>query len=147
CGQHVLGHADLLFTAGVVGATGTTVGLPGALRELQTAVVAVTGVDTPVAAALALRHGVPVVGRGGGGGQTGRNGDHGTGDSGEAQGTSGELAIERHKDSYLRPPARLVTIAVSLPLRNVGDPRIAGQAFRCSAIRFGSGCCSSRDRM
>ena len=43
------------------------VGVPGGLRELQAAVVAVAGVDGPVAAALALGDGVPGGGGGGGG--------------------------------------------------------------------------------
>ena len=41
------------------GQTGAAVGLPGAEVELEAAVVAVAGVDGPVAAGLALREGVP----------------------------------------------------------------------------------------
>ena len=43
----------------VLGQTGAAVGLPGAEVELEAAVVAVAGVDGPVAAGLALREGVP----------------------------------------------------------------------------------------
>ena len=47
--------------------------LPRARAELQPAVVAVAGVDAPVAAALALRDGVPVAAGGiGGGNDAGR---------------------------------------------------------------------------
>src|SRR6185437_1668378 len=54
---------DLLGPRGVVGAVGVlpaTVGQPGAVVELQTAVEAVTGVDRPVAARLAVGDGIPV---------------------------------------------------------------------------------------
>ena len=51
--EEVLADADLLFTAVFVGVAGTTCGLPRAERELEPAVVAVAGVDRPVAAGLA----------------------------------------------------------------------------------------------
>src|SRR5690606_12737969 len=61
CLQDVLGDTDLLRLRGLVRAAAAAVGLPGALRELQAAVVAVAGVDGPVATALALGDAVPVV--------------------------------------------------------------------------------------
>ncbi len=63
-GQHSLGDGDLLFAGGLVRRTGelaATVGGPGALRELQPAVVAVSGVDGPVAAGLASSDSVPLL--------------------------------------------------------------------------------------
>ena len=61
---------DLLGLAGLVGGGGVlraAVRGPGGGGELQTAVVAVAGVDGPVAAGLALGDGVPLGGGGGGG--------------------------------------------------------------------------------
>jgi hypothetical protein len=58
--QHVLGHPDLLVTAGARRGTGPAVGVPGARGELQTASEPVTGADRPVSARLALRDGIPV---------------------------------------------------------------------------------------
>src|ERR1700678_4073694 len=58
--QHVLGYPDLLLTAGTTRGARTTVGVPGAGRELQAAGVTVTGVDPPVATRLARRDRVPV---------------------------------------------------------------------------------------
>jgi hypothetical protein len=58
--QHILGHPDLLFTAGAVGGTRAAVGVPSARGELQATREAVTGADPPVSARLALRNGVPV---------------------------------------------------------------------------------------
>src|SRR5690606_39118614 len=58
--QRVLRDADLLGAAGLVWHTGATVGSPGAQRELQATVVAVAGVDRPVATGLAGRDRVPV---------------------------------------------------------------------------------------
>src|SRR5690606_39199574 len=52
--EQVLGHADLLGSRSVGGVARPTGGVPAALRELQAAVVAVAGVDRPVAARLAL---------------------------------------------------------------------------------------------
>src|SRR5690606_7620533 len=64
---------------------------PGGGRELQTAVVAVAGVDGPVAAGLALGDGVPLGGGGGGGvaGRHQRGGDGGAGHTGDGDGASG----------------------------------------------------------
>ena len=56
------GNGDLLIAGGLVGRRGvlaTTVGGPGALRELQPAVVAVAGVDAPVTARLAGGDAIP----------------------------------------------------------------------------------------
>src|ERR687898_623749 len=64
----VLGDLDLLLAGRVGRAARATGGLPAALRELQAAVVAVAGVDGPVAARLALRELVPDTGAGAGGG-------------------------------------------------------------------------------
>ena len=58
--QHVLGHPDLLVAARAVRGSRATVGPPGAGRELQTAGVAVTGADRPVATGLAGSDRVPV---------------------------------------------------------------------------------------
>src|SRR5690606_5128267 len=70
-GEDTLGDGDLLFAAGLVGRGSVflaAVGVPGARRELQAALVAVAGVDAPVAAGLALCEAVPVgVGSGSGG--------------------------------------------------------------------------------
>ena len=68
-GEHALGDGDLLFLGGQVRGgrvLAATVRGPGALRELQPAVVAVAGVDGPVAAGLAAGDLVPfaVGGRG-----------------------------------------------------------------------------------
>src|SRR3954463_16426382 len=62
---HLLGHRDLLGLAGlvrVVRVLVAAVGVPGALVELQAAVVAVAGVRGPVAAGLALRDAIPDTG-------------------------------------------------------------------------------------
>src|SRR6478735_11590252 len=53
------GHGDLGLAGGLVRVARATVGTPGADVELEAAVVAVAGVDGPVAARLALRQGVP----------------------------------------------------------------------------------------
>src|SRR5918995_4278565 len=53
------GDGDLGLAAGVAGKAAAAVRLPGAERELQAAVVAVAGVDGPVAAGLALGELVP----------------------------------------------------------------------------------------
>ena len=53
------GDGDLGLAAGVARQPGAAVGVPGAEVELQAAVVAVAGVDGPVAAGLALREPVP----------------------------------------------------------------------------------------
>ena len=61
-GQHPLGDGDLLVAGGLVGRRGVlaaTVGGPGALRELQPAVVPVAGVDAPVTARLAGGDAIP----------------------------------------------------------------------------------------
>ena len=57
--------ADLLAAAGLVGAPRAADAAPGAQVELQPAVVAVAGVDRPVAAGLALGEPVPLAARGG----------------------------------------------------------------------------------
>jgi hypothetical protein len=67
-GQRLLGRGDLLLPRGQVGPRGVLGAAeagPGAAAELQAAVVAVTRVDGPVPAALALRQGVPGLARGG----------------------------------------------------------------------------------
>src|ERR1700685_1138061 len=58
--QHVLGPPNLLLAARAVRGARTTVGPPGAGRELQTAGVAVSGADAPVATGLASGDRVPV---------------------------------------------------------------------------------------
>jgi hypothetical protein len=58
--QHIVRDPDLLLATSVMGRSAATTGTPGAHGELQPAVVAVTGVDGPVAARLARRDGVPV---------------------------------------------------------------------------------------
>ena len=61
-GQHPFGNGDLLIAGGLVrrcGVLAATVSGPRALRELQAAVVAVAGVDGPVAARLAGGDTVP----------------------------------------------------------------------------------------
>ncbi|MFB9070908.1 hypothetical protein ACFFX0_06765 [Citricoccus parietis] len=70
---------------------GAAGGAPGARRELQAAVVAVSGVDGPVASGLALSQGVPAGGRGGGGG-CGEGGQAGAGhgNAGEACGRAAD---------------------------------------------------------
>ena len=75
--HNVLRNTDLLRAAGGVRRTGAAVGTPGADIELQTAVVAVAGVDRPVAAGLAGRDRVPVHAARirGSGGQGHRSGD------------------------------------------------------------------------
>jgi hypothetical protein len=63
-GQHPLGDRDLLCAGRLVRGTGelaAAVRGPGALRELQSAVVAVAGVDAPVATGLAPGDGVPLL--------------------------------------------------------------------------------------
>jgi hypothetical protein len=63
-GQHPLGDGDLLFAGRLVRGTGELAAAmrgPGALRELQPAVVAVAGVDSPVAAGLASGDSVPLL--------------------------------------------------------------------------------------
>src|SRR5690606_24966875 len=108
--ENVLGDADLLFAAGVAGVAGAAVGLPGALRELQAAVVAVTGVDGPVAAALALRDSVPVVRRGGGRGETERDGGEGAGSGDEGGDAGADLSVLRH-EKFPRCAHRLGCVA------------------------------------
>src|SRR3954454_582738 len=93
-GEDLLGDGDLLGLSGLVGLRGVlraAVSGPGGGRELQTAVVAVAGVDGPVAAGLALGDGVPLGGGGGGGvaGRHQRGGDGDTGDTGERGGAGG----------------------------------------------------------
>src|SRR5438034_6768549 len=63
-GEHPLRDRDLLGLAGLVGVARTAVGAPGRRRELQATGEAVSGVDVPVAAALALRELVPGRARG-----------------------------------------------------------------------------------
>src|SRR5699024_9470341 len=61
-GLDLLGDVDLLGAAGLIGGGGVLAaaeGPAGLTRELQAAVVAVAGVDRPVAAGLALRDAVP----------------------------------------------------------------------------------------
>jgi hypothetical protein len=58
--QDVLGDPDLLLTTGVLRGTRAAVGTPGAHRELQAAVVAITCCGPPVATRLARRDGIPV---------------------------------------------------------------------------------------
>src|SRR6185369_844830 len=58
--EYPFGDLDLLRPAGLVRHTTAAVGLPGRLRELQAAVVAVAGRGVPPATALALRDAVPV---------------------------------------------------------------------------------------
>ena len=61
--QHALGDRDLLFFGGEVGrgrVLAAAVAGPGARRELQAAVVAVAGVDGPVAAGLAACDLIPL---------------------------------------------------------------------------------------
>ena len=60
-GGDVLGDSDLLILAGGVGHARAAVGTPGAEVELQPAVVAVAGVDGPVATRLTGCNGIPVV--------------------------------------------------------------------------------------
>src|SRR5690606_23786715 len=127
-GEHVLGDADLLLARGVARGAGATVGLPGALRELQAAVVAVTGVDRPVATALALCDGIPVAGCGVGG--TGTQGERGRNEcSGGSEGAQGALDRELcHVDESF--PA-----ACEAP-DAMGPPHMAGRsvpATRCGA--------------
>ena len=64
-GEHTLGDGDLLLAARAGRGAGTPVGAPRRGRELETAGVAVAGVDAPVAAALTLRDLVPDAGGGG----------------------------------------------------------------------------------
>src|SRR5699024_2555687 len=59
---HLGRDRDLFGLAGLVRHTGAAVGLPGLQVELQTAVVAVAGVDRPVTAGLALGQVVPHAG-------------------------------------------------------------------------------------
>src|SRR5689334_8293186 len=58
--QDVVGDPDLLALGGVVRRTAAAVGVPGAHGELQATVVAVSGVDRPVATGLTGGDGVPV---------------------------------------------------------------------------------------
>jgi hypothetical protein len=63
-GQHPLSDGDLLFAGRLVRGTGELAAAmrgPGALRELQPAVVAVAGVDSPVATGLASGDSVPLL--------------------------------------------------------------------------------------
>src|SRR5699024_2749053 len=63
--EHTLGDGDLLALGGLVGVGGEFLAaeaLPGGLVELEAAVVAVAGVDRPVAAGLALGDLVPDAG-------------------------------------------------------------------------------------
>jgi hypothetical protein len=57
---HLGGHADLLLARSVSRVARTAVGVPGAHGELQSAVVAVAGLNGPVAARLTRRDGIPV---------------------------------------------------------------------------------------
>lgn len=111
--EELLGGGDLLVLGGQVGARGvlrTAGGGPARLRELQPAVVAVAGVDGPVAAGLALGDGVPGLDGGGGsvGGAHQRDGHGGTGDAregGETDGLRGAavlaLAVQQHGTDLL----------------------------------------------
>src|SRR5262247_2536749 len=58
--QDVLGDPDLLLPTGMLRGAAAAVGTPGAHRELQAAVVAITCSGRPVAAGLARRDGIPV---------------------------------------------------------------------------------------
>src|SRR6516225_8153444 len=61
--EHLLGHGDLLRPRGSGrgrGVLAATVGVPGALGELEPAGEAVAGAGAPVAAGLAGSDGVPV---------------------------------------------------------------------------------------
>src|SRR5690606_5551680 len=116
-GKDLLGDADLLGPRRLVRHALATVGLPGARRELQTAVVAVAGVDRPVPAALALREHVPVrvvpgsVGRSGGDRQRGAHGHAGGGNAGDVAANGGRLSVLasiRHGDVLVPPRHRTV---------------------------------------
>src|SRR5699024_11497729 len=83
--------SDLLVGGGLV--LRAAVALPGLLRELQAAVVAVAGVDRPVAAGLAGGDLVPAAGRVRGG----AGGDHAGRDdraAGEGDGGAGQAAAQ-----------------------------------------------------
>ncbi len=117
-GQDLLRDGDLLALAGLVGLRGVRAaaeGLPGALAELQSAVVPVAGVDAPVPAALALGDLVPDGDRrglGAGGGEERHReayaGHARYGDDLLGLGTTTVTTVtnEQHEDVPLRTPAR-----------------------------------------
>src|SRR5699024_49213 len=85
-GEHALADLDLLLLGGLVGGRGELVAAvagPGLGGELQAALVAVAGVDVPVAAGLALRHLLPGAGARGGRGRGCHGGSAGCEASGE----------------------------------------------------------------
>src|SRR4029453_11685638 len=88
-GKDLLGDGDLLLAARLVGVCGvgaSAVGAPRLCGELQATVEAVSGVDRPVSAALALGDGVPDrcgLGLVGGGDATGDGRRAGDADTGE----------------------------------------------------------------
>ena len=99
--QHALSDRDLLFLGGQLGRRGVLAAAvrgPGACGELDTAVVAVAGVDSPVAAGLATGYLIPfaVGGRGrlaGEGDAAATKHRPGNGDLGDADARSGGLTV------------------------------------------------------
>src|SRR6478609_2763781 len=105
-GVEPVGDRDLLLPGGQVGArgeVGTAVREPRALRELQPAVVAVAGVDVPVAAGLALGDPVPhrgvrevEAGAGGVAGRRRRRRGRRSGSGSGGLGADGDLGTDGH---------------------------------------------------
>src|SRR5215207_2705624 len=98
----VLGDPDLLLAGRVGRAARATGGLPAALRELQAAVIAVAGVDGPVAARLALRELVPDTGAGAGGGGGGLRGGSRRRGGGLVLGGLGLVVVRRGRGGRAR---------------------------------------------
>ena len=133
--QHLLGDGDLLVLGGLVGARGVlraAVARPGALRELQTTVEAVSVVDGPVARGLALGDLVPGADRGG---LRIARADEREGDTGTARGE-----CERGAGHSAREPAvGLTTVTTASGHRAVPLLRLRGElsdsGWSCPAAR------------
>src|SRR5699024_3468456 len=128
---------NLLGLRGVGRDTDPAVGLPGGLGELQAAVVAVAGVDGPVATGFALRDRVPVVvgvGRGGAGGhQCQRGRGERPGDAGAQSGLAdvlhvGDLPSRVTVGPYVSPTRPTASLCGTAATLRPGLPALKGTA-------------------
>src|SRR5690625_3943304 len=146
-GQQHLGRGDLLVLAGQVcalGVLGAADSLPRLLRELQTAVVAVAGVDGPVAARLARSDLVPAARgiRGGAGGQhpgghqcAAREGCGGAADDAGRSALGACRLVSRHEEGssrswgcgHCRGHGTIATVRTCSPVRARGSAQTWGR--------------------
>ncbi|CAG6399406.1 hypothetical protein SCOCK_90163 [Actinacidiphila cocklensis] len=149
-GEQLLGYRDLLVLGGQVGAGGVLQAagrFPAGLRELQAAVVAVAGVDRPVATGLALGDGVPGghgSGRGGRGADQ-RYGDGGTGNTGkrgESDHLRGTTVLTHMCVPHRRLRGQLSGSDVSCPAGTAIRTRMPGfTPSRTGGVLLAAACC------